>query len=1078
VEHKDATVSRGIAPLTYLLFLLRGPLLVALLLIVLLLDFIIPGSMKEALRYALIDSTYWYQLAVIAVALLLACAAIRFSSEAMIELVAPDLFDHPSIRIMAHALPRVIALLLGFSVAWPMIEIAMDPTALQTDTVRLFQGPVAGFAGRYFDVSSSLDRLYVAQCFAAGVGLFYMAIAAFVALVAKGPHTPGFLTREPFILTRIGFAVFPMLLTVIFAVAVLGIWQNGVADRAVERYASAVIGSLPGTTKPCGPLWQWVYGSVGAPQCGHALRATTQAPSDLSVDIDQKSTEHALRYDGYIKLMVTPGGPVVISTVSPLYIIALVLSLFATCFAARLSTAIFLDLLFPRLGAGGLLARFLRRWLPPAASTGLGAAVAGKLLYLYPWAFGQDPNHPVLYGHEPVIVWLIAATFIAFGVLASLGSGSKYVADGPWQDSPSVGRRFIFAARRLAALDPIWQWLIRAMIVLGLIVFLSFSNLHAVEIPQWIGPVGIILLWGATVTAALFIMTYLSHLARIPFVTILVLSMAVFAGFNINNNHELRMVPNLDPVTHLSTSETPPSVSLVEWLASRGDLEDYDRYPIFLIATEGGGIRAAYFTANVLAALQDRCPAFAQHTFAISGVSGGSLGAGVFAALAADNAHNASQQVCDIYGTSKRRQNVAIARNVLSADLLSPLLGATLFTDAMQRVIPVPIGDFDRARALEYAVEHSWRNVAGNNRMASPGADLYANPAVPNLFLNTTEAGTGQIFPYVTLTVDGLGTPFRDQAQIDGSNLYCEGTPDDPLYASSCLRMPLKDALEKSALQTGVPGLLRLSTAAIASARFPYLTPAAGVDGGGHYVDGGYFENSGTWLINGLLQNLIGQQLCLEPGHEKSSGCQNVQKPADQDPARLAMAQEKAHSAVFILVVIQSEPCTRQFANTRCDEDNVASYDGWEEFLSPLRALLSTRDKRAAYSYDSLGTTTALIEQMEAISGKKLSGNSLQANSTAQCGYTVCAVTLRFLNQKGTDVPLTWLLSAGARYHMDQAVAGLQTADVSRKSPSISATSLKQAGTTDQVLGSYRRILCSLANTKAATTRCTEQETP
>src|SRR5262249_32305035 len=141
-----------------------------------------------------------------------------------------------------------------------------------------------------------------------------------------------------------------------------------------------------------------------------------------------------------------------------------------------------------------------------------------------------------------------------------------------------------------------------------------------------------------------------------------------------------------------------------EWLKSRRDWQEYEHYPIFLIATEGGGIRAAYFTASVLAAFQEECPAFAQHVIAISSVAGGSVGAAVFAGEVAEQAQNVVSVGCNL-GAIDQGVIVERARKTLSTDLLSPLLGAALFPDALQRILPLPIDQFDRARALEYAFE-------------------------------------------------------------------------------------------------------------------------------------------------------------------------------------------------------------------------------------------------------------------------------------------------------------------------------------------------------------------------------------
>ncbi|MGY3690537.1 hypothetical protein ACVIGA_000617 [Bradyrhizobium sp. USDA 3240] len=57
--------------------------------------------------------------------------------------------------------------------------------------------------------------------------------------------------------------------------------------------------------------------------------------------------------------------------------------------------------------------------------------------------------------------------------------------------------------------------------------------------------------------------------------------------------------------------------------------------PAFIVAAEGGGIRAAAMTAIVLKELSLRNPKFADHLFAIVGVSGGSVGAATYAAALA-----------------------------------------------------------------------------------------------------------------------------------------------------------------------------------------------------------------------------------------------------------------------------------------------------------------------------------------------------------------------------------------------------------------------------------------------------------
>jgi predicted acylesterase/phospholipase RssA len=962
-ETDETESSRVFGPGVYIPFLARVPLLVCIVLVVTLTDLAIPGSMREALRYSILDQPH--QLMLIVLALAAACVAVRFTAEAIIELVAPSLYDGKgAVHRLSHILPRGFAFAIGAATAAPFLALAVDTRALPAGPARLA---------------------------AAGMGLACLVVGFAVAALVRGPHQPKFAGRRPSAWLRLSFAVLPLLVAVAFAGTVLGLWQrdSGTADHALERYVSAFVGTLDDGSSPHGALQAYVRDASGAT---------------------------VARYVPYIKF-----APYAVSTVSATVAVAEILCVYLSCLLARLVTAIVLDLLFPRMGSTGIVLRLLRIWLPRAAAVALGAALGVQMLLAY-------LLHPMpgvhLTGREVEWVWAIAAIYLAAGQLASLGSGSIYVADGPWRESPSVGRRFLGAAGRLSALDGRWQWFIAGALASAVAVFLLFADLHYVWISQWLGPVAIILLWGFVSSVLFFPVAYLSHMTRVHMLTILLLAAMVFAGFNLNDNHELRVVAQPGGTgTAVSaqalsvTTDRRQTLDLAQWIASRQDWNAYAHYPVFLVATEGGGIRAAYFTASVLAALQERCPAFAQHTLAISGVSGGSLGAAVYAGLAGDHASNTPDPGCNLAGIKAAGPVVTRARSVLGADLLSPLLGAMLFPDALQRILPAPIAQTDRARAIEYAVEDSWREATNgacgrcdSTRMAERATDLYNRPAPAN------------------------AAPFRDAAEIDDSKFDAV-----KLSPSTLEQMTLQDRMTNDA----VP----LSSAAIVSARFPYLTPPGSLSySGGHYVDGGYFENSGTWILSGLVQYLIGQQLSY---------------PAGQSPQL-----DAARNAVFVVIVIQSEPCTRESVDAGCDEDATTADDSWAEALSPLRALLSTRGERANYSLDSLNAVSALIEQFSARNKKPV------ADGDVGCDYPVCAVTLRFRNHTHTDIPLTWVLSSAARDTMDKAVDGMERADVRFAAPPASISNAEDTQDIDRVLGSYRRVLCMLA-ARDATKPCT-----
>lgn len=239
-------------------------------------------------------------------------------------------------------------------------------------------------------------------------------------------------------------------------------------------------------------------------------------------------------------------------------------------------------------------------------------------------------------------------------------------------------------------------------------------------------------------------------------------------------------------------------------LAMSGDSKTY---PIILVAAAGGGIRAAYWTANLLAAFQDREPDFADHVFAISGVSGGSVGAAVFTALI-----KADCKPC-----------LPHARTILAQDFLAPALAGLLTRDVVSTVfhdVNLP----DRGVALEQKFEQAWQDDMHTRTFEEPFDDLWdERHKAPTLFLNATEAGSAQRAVFSNVSLAGI-----------------------PSAAGST-----QEVAEKLRL--------RLSTAMLLSARFPYISPEGQVgpaNGSMRFVDGGYFDNSGAATLLDVVRSL------------------------------------------------------------------------------------------------------------------------------------------------------------------------------------------------------------------------------
>ncbi len=288
-------------------------------------------------------------------------------------------------------------------------------------------------------------------------------------------------------------------------------------------------------------------------------------------------------------------------------------------------------------------------------------------------------------------------------------------------------------------------------------------------------------------------------------------------------------------------------------MSSRQDLEEFNKqgkpYPVYIVAAQGGGAYAAYHAASLLSSLQEECPLFTQHIFAISAVSGGSVGASLFNSIVRD----AERNNAFVYPPSGcfEKQNggpslVGAVDTALRSDMWTPLQAALLLPDFIQRFIPTPVYRFDRALALEASVERmseklekspSYRKAflkrksASDRTLARPYMnhwDLAAFKHAPALLLNTTEVNTGNRHVISPFKFSGAG------------DLKFFGPTD---------------------MTTSAPREIPLSTAAILSARFPWVTPAGWLKGAGDvptqwFVDGGYFENSGVSTAIDLIRHL------------------------------------------------------------------------------------------------------------------------------------------------------------------------------------------------------------------------------
>jgi hypothetical protein len=262
--------------------------------------------------------------------------------------------------------------------------------------------------------------------------------------------------------------------------------------------------------------------------------------------------------------------------------------------------------------------------------------------------------------------------------------------------------------------------------------------------------------------------------------------------------------------------------SFKDWTdARRDDIAAYERsrgkkFPVFIVSAQGGGIYAAAAAAAFLSRLQDHCPRFANHVFAISGVSGGAVGAAVFEGML--KATRANRTECSAAAATASGSLSTRTSGVVLDDHLSPLLG-TLLADLLG-LHP------DRALALEQSFVRSMHE-RGAGALGAPFREhWHATDPGPALLLNATWVETGYRVAFAPFSLGGM----RD------GTLYAFGDPK---------------------LASGRSGRISLAGAAVVSARFPGIVPAFSftrpVERGGqlemqrwNFVDGGYADESGS----------------------------------------------------------------------------------------------------------------------------------------------------------------------------------------------------------------------------------------
>ena len=341
---------------------------------------------------------------------------------------------------------------------------------------------------------------------------------------------------------------------------------------------------------------------------------------------------------------------------------------------------------------------------------------------------------------------------------------------------------------------------------------------------------------------------------RIPFapVTTLVVLACLFAAL-AGGDEVHRIRPYAGPAAGFSAADRPElDTVFTTWLRtgrscaetlpvqSRSGETELRVRPLLMYAAEGGGIRAAYWTTAAIDRLAtpatstgDPVKPVCRSALLSSGASGGSVGLSVASVRETGTAAEAVRAIAGPEALGAASDGLVVRDTIYAAT-----------------GVPVPSLLDDRRGRVAWSdratlIEHAWEE----------GIDTFARPFLrPRPELRWDWGPTGALVVNSVSPTTACRT-LVSQVQLPGDGTS-ECAPGQPAAASTDL--------------VQCTGQLRTVTAALLTARFPYVTPSGVVDCPGpdgvlpsgddvatQVVDGGYAENTGVGTLLDLMPRVL-----------------------------------------------------------------------------------------------------------------------------------------------------------------------------------------------------------------------------
>jgi predicted acylesterase/phospholipase RssA len=424
--------------------------------------------------------------------------------------------------------------------------------------------------------------------------------------------------------------------------------------------------------------------------------------------------------------------------------------------------------------------------------------------------------------------------------------------------------------------------------------------------------------------------------------------------------------PNVFPHTHPTPTRIPEAPGqwtlderrgsldseLSEWSKQFIAIPGDERIPLYLVSSEGGGIRAGYWSAEVLAEIDAKTNGeFRKHVLAFSGVSGGSLGVAAYAAAAYRN-------------RAQPEKVVPLMRQYFANDFLSPIVVRLLTTEPLR----ILLGDHSHAeprdRAFEIALAHAWEHASGEDDFSKPFLDTFGTnyrdpgaPFMPIIWFNSTVVETG-----LRAIASNIGLAWIAPTSSD------------------LLRQDVADRRNLDRIT--------VAEAVHLSARFPFVSPPAtiltdvSVDPDpnhhekrlwGHLGDGGYLDNSAADNFIEIVKFIDRKRkFALECYAHRYSQCSpesddqkilNVERRIQivvlairNDPLDRGARLQDIPSLIWVDpdALVAASPCPACFLKDGFLRNHLPSNFSSIEITGPAETLTATRDARGVITRDIL----------------------------------------------------------------------------------------------------------------------------